>query len=236
MTFANIGFGCYRIDNTIGEHYDALAKALTEGIDLIDTSSNYADGRSELLVGRVLSDLISADKIKREDITLVTKAGYIQGQNFKLAAKLKEEGKPFTEVVELQDGLWHCISPDFLEDQITRQLERLKTDYIDVYLLHNPEYYLDWAKESNVEIEIDAWTNCVQFQPAAIDHSFSDIYFAGSFENVFHVADSFGSSGWLYRSSGPYSVHNGNGKKNNQRSFFLGSHFHRLHAFSGCKK
>ena len=154
MTFANIGFGCYRIDNTIEEHYDALTKALTEGIDLIDTSSNYADGRSETLVGRVLSDLITADKIKREDITLVTKAGYIQGQNFKLATKLKEEGNPFTEVVELQDGLWHCISPDFIEDQITRQLERLKTDYIDIYLLHNPEYYLDWAKENNVDIEI----------------------------------------------------------------------------------
>ena len=37
---------------------------------------------------------------------------------------------------------WHCISPRFLEDQITRSLARLKMDTIDVFLLHNPEYFL----------------------------------------------------------------------------------------------
>lgn len=154
MNFSNIGFGCYRISNKIEEHYLALHKALTEGINLIDTSANYYDGGSELLVGRVTTDLISQNKIKREDIIIVTKAGYIQGQNLRQAKKLKSEGKPFGEVVEIQDGLWHCISPDFLEDQINRQLHRLNTDYIDVYLLHNPEYYLDWAKENDIQIEI----------------------------------------------------------------------------------
>jgi aryl-alcohol dehydrogenase-like predicted oxidoreductase len=151
MTFSNIGFGSYRISNKIEQHYTSLRKALSEGINLIDTSANYADGESEILIGRVLKDMINENIISRKDITLVTKAGYIQGQNYRRAIELKKEGKLYSDTVELQDKLWHCISPEFLDDQINRQLERLGTEYADVYLLHNPEYYLDCAKKDVVE-------------------------------------------------------------------------------------
>ncbi|MEO8210094.1 MAG: aldo/keto reductase [bacterium] len=152
LTFSKIGFGCYRIDERYEDHYRALLKALEEGISLIDTSANYSDGGSEKLVGKVVTELISNEKIKREDLTIVTKAGYIQGQNYRLAAKLKEEGKPFSEVVEFDEKLWHCMSPDFIEDQLNRQLQRLNQSYVDVYLLHNPEYYLGWAKKINMNL------------------------------------------------------------------------------------
>lgn len=151
-SFSKIGFGCYRISDREAEHYKALYKALMEGVSLIDTSANYSDGDSEILVGKVINDMISEKKIKRENITLVTKAGYIQGQNYRIAEKLKQEGKPFSEVVEFDEKLWHSISPDFIEDQLIRQLKRLNQSYIDVYLLHNPEYYLVWAKKNNIEI------------------------------------------------------------------------------------
>lgn len=151
LSFSKIGFGCYRIDYRIDEHYNALYKALTDGISLIDTSANYSDGASEILVGKVVNDLISEDKITREEITIVTKGGYIQGQNLKIASGLKNEGKPFNEVVEESENLWHSISPDFIEDQLTRQLQRLNQSYIDVYLLHNPEYYLQWAKKNRID-------------------------------------------------------------------------------------
>jgi len=152
MKFSSIGFGCYRVDSNIQEHYDALSKALTSGINVIDTSANYSDGGSEKLVGKVIDDLIAEGKIKRDKIVLVTKGGYIQGQNYKFALKLKDEGKPFSEVVEYADRLWHCISPEFLEDQIGRQLLRLNQSYVDVYLLHNPEYYLGWAKQNKIQL------------------------------------------------------------------------------------
>ena len=74
MTFSNIGFGSYRISNKIEQHYTSLRKALSEGINLIDTSANYADGESEILIGRVLKDMINENIISRKDITLVTKA------------------------------------------------------------------------------------------------------------------------------------------------------------------
>jgi hypothetical protein len=47
--------------------------------------------------------------------------------------------------------LWHCISPDFLENQITLSLQRLNLDKIDVYLLHNPEYFLTYSIISDPE-------------------------------------------------------------------------------------
>lgn len=143
------GFGTYRIDLHTPEHYQALYMAIEQGIKIIDTSSNYTDGESEHVVGNVITDLISEGKIKREDVTIITKGGYIQGQNYKLANKRKESGKPYSDVVEYSQGLWHCISPDFLDEQIAFQYERLNQSkgkgYIDVYLLHNPEYYIGWA-------------------------------------------------------------------------------------------
>ena len=41
------GFGGYRIHLSIEEHREALKQAIKNGINLIDTSSNYADGSSE---------------------------------------------------------------------------------------------------------------------------------------------------------------------------------------------
>jgi len=155
MSISRIGFGCYRIDDRVEEHYNALRKAVTSGITLIDTSANYSDGRSEILIGNVITDLISENKIHREDITLVTKGGYMQGQNYKFALRRKKQGLPFKDVVEIEEGLWHCISPDYLEDQINRQLFRLNQNdnygYIDVYLLHNPEYFLKWAELNDLD-------------------------------------------------------------------------------------
>ncbi len=137
-----IGFGGYRIQEGQPEQEQALELALESGYNLIDTSSNYADGSSERLIGKTLEKLLAKGKIQREQIVIVTKAGYLQGENLGLAQEKESQGEPFSEVVKISKDLWHCISPEFLEDQITRSLERLKTDQIDVLLLHNPEYFL----------------------------------------------------------------------------------------------
>lgn len=153
MAPAKIGFGCYRTDYRVEEHYKSLYKAIRGGITTIDTSSNYADGGSEILVGNVVTDLINENRITRDDITIVTKAGYIQGKNFKFALDKKRSGNPYPEVAEYSKNLWHCINPVFLQDQINLQTERLKQNnsngYIDAYLLHNPEYFFGWAKNKN---------------------------------------------------------------------------------------
>lgn len=145
------GFGGYRIDDGIPQHQNALEKALLSGINLVDTSSNYSDGGSEILVGKVLNKLITENKINREDVIVVSKGGYLQSSNLKLGMERENSGKAFTDVVKCTNDLWHCISPDFLENQITLSLKRLNLNKIDVYLLHNPEYFLTYSIISDPE-------------------------------------------------------------------------------------
>jgi aryl-alcohol dehydrogenase-like predicted oxidoreductase len=147
------GFGCYRVDQTDPEHEKSLRKALLSGINLIDTSSNYGDGGAEKLVGNVLQDLIRSGDISRDSVMAVSKVGYLQGQNYEISQERKRQGKPFKELVLYADALEHCIHPEFIDDQLTRSLERLKLDTLDFYLLHNPEYYLSWASKTGVSLE-----------------------------------------------------------------------------------
>lgn len=146
------GFGSYRVDYSVAQHEEALKKALLSGFNLIDTSANYSDGGSELLIGKVLSGLISENKIQRKDICLVSKGGYIQGNNFLIARQREINGNPYPELVKCSPGLWHCIHPEFLSVQIDSSLERLQTDYLDVYLLHNPEYFLQYTSYESLDI------------------------------------------------------------------------------------
>lgn len=146
------GFGAYRVSVGVETHRRALEHALLSGINVIDTSTNYADGGSEELIGQTMLDLARSDMISREAIVTITKAGYIQGTNYQFARERRDAGMGFAEVVEYDDGLWHCIAPEFLEDQITRSLKRLHMTTVDVLLLHNPEYYLGWASHSGVPI------------------------------------------------------------------------------------
>ncbi|VAW43595.1 Aldo/keto reductase family protein [hydrothermal vent metagenome] len=150
---SQVGFGSYRV--TLGEkaHEQALHLALNSGINLIDSSSNYGDGGAERLIGRVLTEQIDAGKLQREQVVVVSKVGYLQGFNYTLAQQRKKEGRPFPNLVKYAEGLDHCIHPDFLEDQLIRSLERLNLETLDVYLLHNPEYYLSWAKRGSIPVE-----------------------------------------------------------------------------------
>ena len=153
LTTSRIGFGGYRIDSDVEEHREALSKALLEGCNLVDTSTNYADGGSERLVGRVLADLFKQHQVTREEMIVVSKIGYIQGQNLKKAEARENAGKSFPEIVKYGDGIWHCMHPEFLEEQLTLSLDRLGLATLDVCLLHNPEYFLSDAKNRKLSTD-----------------------------------------------------------------------------------
>lgn len=134
-----IGFGGYRVGLDRDEHARALDRALSKGCSLIDTSTNYMDGDSETMIGQVLRN--RTERGARPP-TLVTKIGYVQGKNLHTAQTRESGGRPIPGMVKVQAGCWHCISPEFLEEQLTLSLERLGVQAVDAVLLHNPEYFL----------------------------------------------------------------------------------------------
>ena len=167
LKVSKIGFGTYRCQQNNEVHFQALQSAIQKGCNIIDTSANYMDGMAESLIGDVINQEIVWGKLQREEMVLVSKVGYIQGQNLDIAQNKEKEQKPFPEVVQYSPGVWHCIHPYFIKDQITRTLSRMHIDTLDVYLLHNPEYFLLNARKNN---------------PTVTDSTFNEFY-----DRIFHA-------------------------------------------------
>ncbi len=132
---AKIGFGTYRISDRNPEHIQAIKTAVEEGIDLIDTSTNYMDGGAERAIALAFQPMPTKEI---ENVEIVSKFGYIQGSTMKRV----QEGENFLEIVKYTEHIHHCISPAFLRDQLTQSLDRLNMDSLGCYLIHNPEYFI----------------------------------------------------------------------------------------------
>src|SRR5688500_3725955 len=92
---SKIGFGAYRASVDDKENFRALSYALNQGCTLIDTSANYVNGKSELLIGKVLTET-SADAF------VITKAGYIQNDNLRVLEELNNKGLAREDLVSLK--------------------------------------------------------------------------------------------------------------------------------------
>lgn len=130
-----IGFGAYRIDEQDGRHRMALLRALDSGCNLIDTASNYGNGASERLIGAVLRE-------SGRPAFVVTKAGYIDGDNLPRLAEACQRGLPASAIGGISGNTLYCIHPDYLDVQMDESCKRLGRGQLDAVLLHNPEHRL----------------------------------------------------------------------------------------------
>ena len=129
-------------------HREALAHALRSGCNVVDTSTNYTDGGSERLIGAVLADRHEGGRAApRRGRSSSPRPATSRAQTWSSREAREEAGDPFPDMVKYADGVWHCIHPEFLRDQLARSRERLQVETLDVCLLHNPEYYLTDAHE-----------------------------------------------------------------------------------------
>ncbi|MBI3313211.1 MAG: aldo/keto reductase [Candidatus Omnitrophica bacterium] len=149
LWFSSLGIGSYLggADEATDHAYEeALKEAIGSGINVADSAINYRHQRSERNFGRALRQLIQENKIKREEIILCTKGGFIpfdEDEPKNLSAYLKST---YVDTGLLHAGdvaqSCHAITPVYLEDQLQRSLDNLGVETIDIYYLHNPETQL----------------------------------------------------------------------------------------------
>ncbi len=140
--FSALAFGTYRLHLENNNHYKALHHALTEGINVIDTSANYMDGLSEELIGNVLYKIVSEEDFDRENFIIISKGGYIQGSRLAELSSNNDVQKKYNNIMRYSDSLWYCLDENFITDTLQQSRERLGVDVIDVFLLQNPEYFI----------------------------------------------------------------------------------------------
>lgn len=155
LRISRLGFGTYRVDDRSEAHKEALAAALRQGVNLIDTAGNYGDGHAERAVGEVLAKLIGEGAIARDQVVVVSKLGLVQGSLQRTARELEAEETPVAGMVHFQDAVWQCIHPDWLEGRLGEALERLRLDAIDLVLLHNPEVFLADAQAHRKDVPLE---------------------------------------------------------------------------------
>lgn len=120
-------YGCMRLngDNSsdaIKQGQKAIQAAIDCGYTHFDHADIYGGGACEKIFG----DYISASNIERESLFITSKAG-IRG------ADTPNKGDPTR----------YDFSKNYLIEKVEQSLSSLKTDYLDMFLLHRPDYLMD---------------------------------------------------------------------------------------------
>lgn len=123
ISVSEIGFGAWTIAlDWWGKKIEddeakrMLKKAYDLGINFFETADMYGKGKSEKLIGEVFKDM-------RDEIVISTKYGY----DFESVEQIGHKELP------------QRFDSEFTENALKNSLNRLQTDYIDVYGLHNPK-------------------------------------------------------------------------------------------------
>ena len=122
---SEIGFGAWTIalnwwgrEISEDEAKRMLKKAYDLGINFFETSDMYGKGKSERLIGEVFKGM-------RDEVVISTKYGY----DFENAQQVGHKELP------------QKFDPEFTARALKNSLDRLQTDHIDVYGLHNPKLH-----------------------------------------------------------------------------------------------
>jgi aryl-alcohol dehydrogenase-like predicted oxidoreductase len=106
-----VGTGNVVDDDTINESFDRLDAALDRGINVIDTAMGYGRGTSETALGKYFES-----RKNRDDLVVISKCCH--------------PAPPFT---------CHRVNEGAIREDFENALRKMKTDYIDIYLLHRDD-------------------------------------------------------------------------------------------------
>jgi len=146
LMLSTLGIGTYlgaADEETDARYAQAVKRAVSGGINVVDSAINYRFQRSERAIATALRSLMDDGSLLRDEVLVCTKGGFVpfdgappKDRNEYLKKTYFDTGLIGTD--ELVDGC-HCMAPSFLRDQIRRSLSNLGLSSLDVYYVHNPE-------------------------------------------------------------------------------------------------
>jgi aryl-alcohol dehydrogenase-like predicted oxidoreductase len=149
LWISSIGIGTYLGDPTAdydARYRAAIRRAVSLGVNVVDSAINYRHQRSERAVAQALADSISAGEIQRDELVVASKAGFLTfdaeeppDPSAYFQEKLLDPG--IIRMEEVVAGC-HVMSPKYLENQIDTSRRNLGLQTLDIYYVHNPETQL----------------------------------------------------------------------------------------------
>jgi predicted oxidoreductase len=118
LMVSQIGLGCMRLSKDPREAVLSIRTAFDEGINFFDHANIYGRGRCEAVFSEIWSEVPGL----REKIILQSKCG------------IRFSGDPNELSPKRYD-----FSQEHILSSVNDSLKRLKTDYLDLYLLHRPD-------------------------------------------------------------------------------------------------
>jgi len=165
LFFPSLGIGTYKAEPYKEENYiinysEAIKTALRNGIHFIDTAINYRYQMSEREIGETLTEMFASGEIKREEVIIASKAGFIP-------LDFPFPDNPYGWIQEniIKGGLatkeeiiidQHCMTPAYLRWSCEQSLKNLGLETIDIFFLHNPETQLGYVDEETFYAQIEA--------------------------------------------------------------------------------
>ncbi|CAG9263158.1 aldo/keto reductase [Paraburkholderia caribensis] len=110
MSYGSPDWQKWVLPKASGEHF--VRRALDSGVNFFDTADFYSYGESEQILGDTISNLAS-----RHEVVICTKVGLPMGSGVNGGG----------------------LSRKAIRSRVEDSLRRLRTDYIDIYLLHEPD-------------------------------------------------------------------------------------------------
>lgn len=149
LWLSSIGLGTYLGEPdapTDALYRSAIVRALELGVNVIDSAINYRHQRSERAIGEALRHLIDAGKLRRDEVFVSTKGGFLSfdGEEPSDANQYFYERFMATGLIKAKDVAagCHVMSPAYLANQIDASRRNLGLQTIDLYYIHNPETQL----------------------------------------------------------------------------------------------
>lgn len=203
-----LGFGTGDLVDALGESEaeNVLNAAFEAGFRYFDTARLYGSGDTEKVIGRCFQK-------RRGKVVITTKAGILPWKDLRARRFLNKGRAALGFKQKPVENVFNAFALDQLKSSLNRSLKYLKTDYIDILLLHEcsletvlRDEIIDWAETLKKEGKIRSFgtaarrletLDIIDAKPSGIDivqfetnplHTSSNVANEPQFQYVTHSA------------------------------------------------